>query len=86
MLTGPQHESIDRMNFLMAVSIWGIAALGGAAIAGILASIKNRDYSVWMGWGFIFPPVLIYYALLPRRQGPRPRQPTLDELDRRHHD
>ena len=75
------------MNFLMASTIWGIAALAGAAIAGVLASIKNRDYSVWMGWGFLFPPIVIYYALLPRRDRalPRPRQPTLDELTR-HHD
>lgn len=73
------------MSFPMAVVIWGIAALGGAAVAGVLASIKNRDYSVWMGWGFLFPPVVIYYALLPRNRGPRPRQPTLDELDRRYH-
>jgi hypothetical protein len=73
------------MNFLMASTIWGACALGGAAIAGFLANIKNRDYSVWMGWGFLFPPVIIYYALLPRRAGLRPRQPTLDELDR-HHD
>ena len=53
----------------------------------ILAGIKNRDYSVWMGWGFLFPPIVIYYAFLPRRDGalPRPRQPTLDELVR-HHD
>ena len=71
------------MNFLMASTIWGISALAGAAIAGILAHMKNRDYSVWMGWGFLFPPVIIYYALLAKRvQGPRPRQPTLDELDR----
>lgn len=74
------------MNFLMVSTIWGLSALAGAAIAGILAHLKNRDYSVWMGWGFIFPPVIIYFALLaPRIQGSRPRQPTLDELDR-HHD
>lgn len=72
------------MTFLMGSTIWGITALTGAAIAGVLASIKNRDYSVWMGWGFLFPPIVIYYALLPRRAGPRPRQPTLDEIDRHH--
>lgn len=73
------------MNFLMASTIWGISALSGAAIAGILAHMKNRDYSVWMGWAFVFPPIIIYFALLaPRLQGPRPRQPTLDEIDRHH--
>jgi MFS family permease len=74
------------MSFLLAVTIWGVSALLGAAIAGILAHWKNRDYSIWMGWGFMFPPVVIYYALLPRLEGMRPRQPTLDELDRKHND
>ncbi len=73
------------MTFLLASTIWGITALAGAAIAGLLAHLKNRDYSVWMGWGFLFPPVVIYYFLAPRRAGPRPRQPTLDEIDRHHH-
>jgi hypothetical protein len=72
------------MNFIQGVSIWGVAALSGAGIAGILAAMKNRDYSVWMGWGFLFPPVILIYALLPKKAGPRPRQPTLDESD--HHD
>jgi hypothetical protein len=70
------------MNFQMAVTLWGLLALAGAAIAGVLANIKNRDYSVWMGWGFLFPPSVIYLAFLPRLQGLRPRQPTLDEIDR----
>ena len=72
------------MNFLQISTIWGLSALIGAAVAGILAHMKNRDYSVWMGWGFIFPPILIYYFLLPTRAGPRPRQPSLDEIDRHH--
>ena len=70
------------MSFVMAVSIWGVTALSGAAIGGVLASMKNRDYSVWMGWGFLFPPIVLYYVLLPRLQGRRPRQPTLDEINR----
>jgi hypothetical protein len=72
------------MNFLMVSTIWGISALAGAAIAGVLASMKNRDYSTWMGWGFLFPPIVIFYAFLPRKGGTRPRQPTLDEVDRLH--
>ena len=72
------------MNFLVASTIWGLSALGGAAIAGVLASMKNRDYFGLMGWGFLFPPIVIYYAMLPRRQGSRPRQPSLDEVDRQH--
>ncbi len=72
------------MNFLTASTIWGISALGAAAIAGVLANIKNRDYSVWMGWSFLFPPTVIVLAFLPRLKGMRPRQPTLDEVDHSH--
>ena len=70
---------------MLYISIWGICALAGAAAAGILAGIKNRDYSVWMGWGFLFPPIVLFYLWVPKRGGERPRQPTLDELHR-HHD
>jgi len=70
---------------MLYIAIWGISALAGAAVAGILAGIKNRDYSVWMGWGFLFPPSVLILALLGRHPGPRPRQPTLEELHR-HHD
>ena len=76
---------IAWIKLMLYITIWGICALAGAAIAGILAGMKNRDYSVWMGWGFLFPPIVIYYFLLPRRDGQRPRQPTLDEVQR-HHD
>lgn len=73
------------MSFIVGTVVWGGLALGGAAIAGILAHMKNRDYSVWMGWGFLFPPIVLYYALLGRNTGQRPRQPSLDDLDRSSH-
>jgi hypothetical protein len=72
------------MSFMVATTIWGVAALGAAALSGVLAHWKNRDYSVWMGWGFLFPPIVIYYALVGSKVGPRPRQPSLDEIDRHH--
>jgi MFS family permease len=72
------------MSFLLASTIWGIAALSGAAIAGVLAHMKNRDYSNWMGWGFLFPPIVLFFALMGTKRGSRPRQPTLDEVDRLH--
>lgn len=71
------------MNFLSVITIWGIVALSAAAIAGVLAGIKNRDYSFWMGWSFVLPPLVIVLLFLPRLSGPRPRQPSLDELDQR---
>lgn len=71
------------MTFLQFVTLWGLLALASAAGAGILAGIKNRDYSFWMGWAFIIPllPPLVL-LMLPRLPGLRPRQPNLDELDR----
>lgn len=61
---------------------WGLIATGAAAIAGILAGVKNRDYSFWIGWTFVFPPMVIFLAILPKLAGPRPRRPTLDEEDK----
>ncbi len=62
------------------IVIWGATALGATAIAGLLAAWKKRDYSFWMGWSFIFPPLIIILALMPKRDR-RPRRPTLDEED-----
>jgi len=61
---------------------WGLSALAAAAVAGILAGVKNRDYSFWMAWCFLVPPLVIMLALLPRLSGTRPRRPSLDEEDR----
>lgn len=70
------------MDVVSWIAIWGVTAMLCSAIAGGLAGYKNRDYSFWMGWTFVFPPLLILLILLPRWQGPRPRRPTLDEEDK----
>lgn len=64
------------------VVYWGLVALASAAIGGILAGIKNRDYSFWMAWCFLVPPLLVFLVWLPRRAGQRPRRRSLDEEDR----
>lgn len=64
------------------IAAWGLVAVLAGAIAGVVAGVKNRDYSFWMAWCFVFPPLLIWLCFLPRRQGQRPRQPTLDQIDR----
>lgn len=63
------------------IVIWGMVALGSMAAAGLVATMKNRDHSFWMGWTFILPPMLLVLILLPTRKGPPPRRPTLDEED-----
>ena len=68
---------------MMFIVIWGLTALTAMLLAGLLAAMKNRDYSAWMGWAFIVPPIVLLYALWPTNPGPRPRRPSLDELDRR---
>jgi hypothetical protein len=65
------------------VAIWGLTAISAAMIAGALAGIKNRDYSYWMGWCALVPPLVLFLAFLPKRQGPRPRRPSLDDEDHR---
>lgn len=67
------------MNWIVA---WGVLAIVSAALAGFLASWKNRDYSYWMAWTFIVPPLVVWLLLMPKRVGPRKRRPSLDELDR----
>lgn len=65
------------------IAVWGVSALAAAALAAVFAGQKNRDYSYWVSWCFIFPPLVIWLMLMPSNKGPRPRQPTLDEIDRR---
>lgn len=62
---------------------WGAIATASAALAAALAGFKNRDYSSWIAWCFLFPPLVIWLMLMPKNQGPRPRQPRLDDVDRR---
>jgi hypothetical protein len=81
---GSSKFGLMAMNFLVWSTIWGVSALLGAAVGGLLAWSKNRDYSLWMGWAFIFPPIVLVYAFLPKNRGPRFRQPTLDEVDHSH--
>ena len=64
------------------VVIWGIAAMGASLLAGLVSGWKNRDYSFWMAWCFLVPPLVLWLLLLPKLTGPRPRRPTLDELER----
>lgn len=68
----------------MAVKIivaWGVVAILAASFAGILAGVKNRDYSAWSAWAFLFPPAILILLLMPPLKGPAHRRPTLDEED-----
>lgn len=64
------------------IVVWGLTALATSALAGVLASMKNRDYSFWMGWTFIFPPLVLFLAILPTYEGPRPKRASLDDEDK----
>ncbi len=72
------------MDFMQGIVIWGLIAITGAGIGGVLAGVKNRDYSFWIAWCFVLPPLVLFLVMLPRYQGQRPRQPSLDEHDRHH--
>jgi hypothetical protein len=71
------------MAIVEGIVIWGSIALAAALLGGILAGIKNRDYSFWIAWSFLVPPFVLLLLFLPRQEGPRPRRPTLDEQERR---
>jgi hypothetical protein len=69
------------MSAVKIIVVWGFLAISCAALAGVLAGIKNRDYSSWMAWTFVFPPLVLVLALLPSIKGPPPRHTSLDEED-----
>jgi len=71
------------MDLVRGIVVWGLIALASGAIAGVLAGIKNRDYSFWIAWCFLVPPLVLFLLLLPRFQGPRPRRPSLHDQERR---
>jgi hypothetical protein len=66
---------------MLAVVVWSGLAIAAAMLAGLLALLKRRDVSAWMAWGFLVPPAVLLFMLAPRNTGPRPRQPSLDQLD-----
>ena len=65
------------------IVIWGLVALLCAIVGAIVAGAKGRDVSFWAAWSFLFPPVLFITLLMPSSKGPRPRKPSLDELEER---
>jgi hypothetical protein len=65
------------------IVIWGAVAVSASVLAIILAGYKNRDYSYWVAWSFLVPPAVVWLLFMPKNKGPRPRQPRLDDLDRR---
>lgn len=71
------------MDLVRGIVVWGLAALAAAIIGGILAGVKNRDYSFWIAWCFVLPPMVVVLLMMPRHEGPRPRRPSLDEQERR---
>ncbi|HXF52888.1 MAG TPA: hypothetical protein VNK52_02080 [Hyphomicrobiaceae bacterium] len=48
------------------IAIWGATAIAAAVAGGILANIKNRDYSFWIAMSFLLPPAVVVLILLPR--------------------
>jgi len=65
------------------IAIWGVVSLASSLLAGLLAGVKNRDWSSWMAWSFILPPLMLIVLVMPRNKGPRPRRPSVDEEEKR---
>jgi uncharacterized membrane protein YfcA len=66
------------------IAIWGVVAIICAFLGGFLASAKRRNYSFWATWSFLLPPMLLILLVMPTNKGPRPRRPSLDELEQGH--
>ncbi|OYW56459.1 MAG: hypothetical protein B7Y80_06590 [Hyphomicrobium sp. 32-62-53] len=61
------------------IVIWGLIAITSAIVGGVLAAMKNRDYSSWAAWCFVFPPFVIAILLTPKNQGPAPARRRLGD-------
>jgi membrane protein DedA with SNARE-associated domain len=71
------------MDLMGGIVVWGGVAVASGIVGGLLAGAKNRDYSSWIAWCFVLPPLIFVLLLLPRYKGLRPRQPRLDESEER---
>jgi len=71
------------MDLMGGIVVWGGVAVASGIVGGLLAGVKNRDYSSWIAWCFVLPPLVFVLLLLPRYEGLRPRQPRLDEGEER---
>jgi hypothetical protein len=76
-------ESSSAVAFITFI---GVLMITSGVAGGLLAGFKNRDYSFWIAWTFLFPPSLLILAMLPRHKGPRPHRPSLAEEERRFED
>jgi hypothetical protein len=65
------------------IAIWGIVAVVASVLAGIVAGAKRRDHSFWAAWSFLVPPMLLILLVMPSNKGPRPRRPSIDEVEER---
>ncbi len=62
------------------IVIWGLTAIAASLLAGAVAGVKNRDVSYWMGWCFVFPPMVIALFMIPALKAPRgPRRSDEDD-------
>jgi hypothetical protein len=68
------------MSIPAEIAIWGVTAIAAAIVGGIIAGIKNRDYSFWIATAFLLPPALVVLVLLPRLKE-RAMQSARDEED-----
>jgi len=72
------------MDAPVVIVLIGALCVAGGILGALLAGSKNREYSFWTAWGFLFPPSVLVLLLLPKNPGPRPRRPSLDEEDKMH--
>ena len=56
------------------IVIWGFTSIAASLLAGIVAGMKNRDVSHWMGWCFLLPPMIVALLLIPKLSEPRPKR------------
>ena len=79
------------LHWLGPIGIVVSVLVGWPAFSGATGEEGNVAFGLFIGaasivlmaWSFVLPPMVIVLMLLPRLQGERPRQLSLDEVDRK---
>jgi hypothetical protein len=76
---GTSSDGSGTEETMTYIVIWGLISIASAIIGGVVAGMKNRDYSSWAAWCFIFPPFVIAILLTPKNSGPPPARRKLGD-------
>ena len=63
------------------ILLWGLTSILASIVGGVVAALKNRHVTHWIGWCFLVPPMVIALFLIPALKEPRPVRRSDDDHD-----